>query len=194
MSGGYPVSTPTGVPSREQYPLYCLQVSDAESSEFHGLNFNTMPGFFASLQANRNTASATAQPSLRIYGDTYVPTNVRTLTSAETAGRKILAVRVNQRTQVNRQGIPYVSKEAWVFVAGPDGKPSTARVYLKLRNDDAHQVGQWLDPNSIKIANMLQGGRQLNGTYLQEATPIADDQVDPEFVAYCEANGIDLTV
>lgn len=153
-----------------------------------------MAGFFASLQANRSTATATAQPSLRIYGDTYVPTNVRMLTSAETAGRKVYAVRVNERTQTNRQGIPYVSKEAWAFVAGPDGKPSTARVYLKLRNDSPLQVGQWLDPSSVKIANMLQGGRQLNGTYLQDATPINDDAVDADFKAYCDANGIDLTV
>ena len=136
-----------------------------------------MAGFFASLQANRSTATATAQPSLRIYGDTYVPTNVRMLTSAETAGRKVFAVRVNERTQTNRQGIPYVSKEAWAFVAGPDGKPSTARVYLKLRHDSPLQVG-----------------RQLNGTYLQDATPINDDAVDADFKAYCDANGIDLTV
>lgn len=153
-----------------------------------------MAGFFAALQANRSIATATAQSSLRIYGDTYVPTNVRNLTSAETAGRKVLAVRVNERTQTNRQGIPYVSKEAWAFVEGPDGKPSTARVYLKLRNDSPLQVGQWLDPSSIKIANMLQGGRQLNGTYLQDATPINDDAVNAEFKAYCDANGIDLTV
>ena len=158
------------------------------------LILRTMAGFFASLQANRSTATATAQPSLRIYGDTYVPTNVRMLTSAETAGRKVFAVRVNERTQTNRQGIPYVSKEAWAFVAGPDGKPSTARVYLKLRNDSPLQVGQWLDPSSVKIANMLQGGRQLNGTYLQDATPINDDAVDADFKAYCDANGIDLTV
>ena len=153
-----------------------------------------MPGFFASLQARGAQTTATAQPSLRIYGDTYVPKNERVLTSDELGGRKIFAVRVNQRQQENRQGLPYMSKEAWVFVAGPDGKPSTARVYLKLRNDSEFTVGQWLDPKSIHIANMEQAGKMLNGTYVQSATIIDEKDVDAEFLAYCQAHDIDLTV
>lgn len=153
-----------------------------------------MPGFFASLQARGAQTTANAQPSLRIYGDTYVPKNVRVLTSAETGGRKIYAVRVNQRQQVNRQGIPFMSKEAWAFVAGPDGKPSTARVYLKLRNDSPFTVGQWLNPDTLSIANMEQGGKVLNGTYVQSADAIAEDAVNADFLAYCKENSIDLTV
>lgn len=154
-----------------------------------------MAGFFASLQANRSNATANAQPSIRIYGDQYVAKNERKLTADPAlASRKVLAVRVNQRQQVNRQGLPYLSKEAWAFVTGPDGKPSTARIYLKLRNDSPLQVGQWLDPATLTVANMEQAGRMLNGLYVVKADPIADDKVNPDFIAYCTENGIDLAV
>jgi len=154
-----------------------------------------MPGFFASLQANRSTnAAANAQPSIRIYGDKYVVKNERKLTSAELGGRTILAIRVNQRQQTNKQGLPYLSKEAWAFVTGPDGKPSTARVYLKLRTDSPLQVGQWIDPDTLTVANMEQAGRMLNGTYVYKYDIIPDDKVNPDFLAYCTENGIDLAV
>lgn len=153
-----------------------------------------MAGFFASLQANRSNATANAQPSIRIYGDKYVAKNERPLTAAELGGRKVLAIRVNQRQQTNKQGLPYLSKEAWAFVAGPDGKPSTARAYLKLTSDSPLQVGQWLNPDTLTVANMEQAGRMLNGTYVIKYDIIADDKVNPDFLAYCSENGIDLTV
>ena len=149
-------------------------------------------GFFSSLRAQASAQVATAQPSLRIYGDSYEPGNSRLLTSNEVAGRKIFAARVNQREQVNRQGLPYIAKEVEVFLAGTDGKPSTAQTYLRLRQDSPMQVGQWLDPASIRIANMKQGGRLLNGVYLEDAKAIEKDAVDPEFKAFCEAKGVEL--
>ena len=156
------------------------------------LNTFIMAGFFAQLRANSSNAPLTAQPSLRIYGDSYEPVNSRILASTEVAGRKIFAARVNQREQVNRQGMPYIAKEVEVFLAGTDGKPSTAQTYLRLRQDNPMQVGQWLDPASIRIANMKQGGRLLNGVYLEDATVIEKDAVDPEFKAFCETKGIAL--
>ena len=190
----YPKGSRTPAVARRCQIPYGLPVSDAESSEFHALNLIKMAGFFASLQANRSIATANAQPTIRIYGDQYVPKNERKLTANELGGRKVLAVRVNQRQQVNRQGSPYLSKEAWAFVTGPDGKPSTARVYLKLRNDSPLQVGQWLDPDTLTVANMEQAGKMLNGTYVVKYDEIKDDKVNPDFIAYCTENGIDLTV
>ena len=149
-------------------------------------------GFFSSLRAQASAQVATAQPSLRIYGDSYEPLNSRILTSAEVAGRKIFAARVNQREQVNRQGLPYVAKEVEVFVAGTDGKPSTAQTYLRLRQDSPFQVGQWLNHATLRIANMKQGGRVLNGTYLESGDPIDKTAVDAEFAAFCDSKGITL--
>lgn len=152
-----------------------------------------MAGFFASLQANRSTATATAT-ELRIYGDKYKPANLRPV-SATVGNRKVLAARVNTREVVNPQGIPRVTKEAWVFVTELDGSPSTSHGYLRITGDgpvNALQPGQWLDPNSVEVADMYQGGRKLNGIYLQKATPIEQSAVDPQFIAYCEAHGIPL--
>lgn len=148
-----------------------------------------MPGFFSSLRAN-STAPTTAQPTLRIYGDSYEPVNQRILSDKDVAGRKIYAARVNQREQVNRQGLPYVAKEVEVFLSGTDGKPSTAQTYLRLRQDTELTVGQWLDPNTLHICNMKQGGRTLNGVYLESATKIDATSVDAEFKAFCDAHGI----
>lgn len=149
-------------------------------------------GFFSSLRAQAGAQVATAQPSLRIYGDSYEPLNSRILTPAEVAGRKIYAARVNQREQVNRQGLPYIAKEVEVFLAGTDGKPSTAQTYLRLRQDSPLTVGQWLNPATIHIANMKQGGRVLNGVYLESAETIEKTAVDPEFAAFCDSKGIAL--
>lgn len=151
-----------------------------------------MPGFFASLRANSNNTPSTAQPTLRIYGDSYEPVNQRVLSDKDVAGRKVYAARVNQREQVNRQGLPYVAKEVEVFLGGIDGKPSTAQTYLRLRQDSDLTVGQWLDPNSLNICNMKQGGRMLNGVYLESATTIDANSVNADFKAFCEAKGLAL--
>lgn len=153
-----------------------------------------MAGFFASLQANRsNSANAQANNrGLRLFGDSYEPFNQHTLTSQDVSGRKLVAARVHNRQQVNRQGLPYTSKEVIVFVAGTDGKPSKTRTFLKVRNDSPLQEGAWLNPNTIEIANMRQAGRELSGVYVQKCDEVAVDQVDADFKAMFEAEGVDI--